>query len=161
MVGEYMSSLWVVDEKTTTRLGPSWIKSFTMRGQLLGYCYAAREFGLPVNGFIVRGLSFLRDYYGHAEVVEVVPDFRLNQWREQIEIDAAQMVASWKAGHFSKAFGEACNAYGGCSYRRLCDKENWKEWWQQHYEVDYWDPMSKTQKIKEHKTTKDILEIKS
>ncbi len=147
MVGEYLSGLWVVDEKTATRLGPQWLKSFTLRGQLLGYTFAAQSFGLPVNGFIIRGISFLKDYYGHAEVIESVPDYRLQQWREQLEIDVFKMVQDYKAGRFSWAFGEACNAYGGCPFLSLCDKEHWKEWWQQYFDIDYWNPLEKTSSI--------------
>lgn len=146
MVGEYLSELWVVDEKTATRLGPQWLKSFTLRGQLLGYTYAAKQFGLPVNGFIIRGVSFLKDYYGHAEVIEQVPDYRLEQWREQLEYDAERMVRAWKSGRFSWAFGEACNAYGGCPFRNLCDKQDWREWWQGYYDIDYWNPLEKAEK---------------
>lgn len=141
MVGEFMSSLWVVDEKTASRLGPSWLKSFTLRGQLLGYCYAAQQFGLPVNGFIIRGISFLKDYYGHAEVIESVPQYRIEMWREQVEIDAARMVRDWENNRYNYSFGEACNAYGGCPYIKLCDKANWTDWWQQYFDVDYWNPI--------------------
>ena len=162
MVGEYMSSLWVVDEKTTTRLGPSWLKSFTLRGQLLGYVYAAQQFGLPVNGFIIRGLSFLSKYYGHAEVIEVVPPYVLERWREQIEVDAQRLVDSYKGGRFSYAFGEACNAYGGCPFKRLCDKEHWEDWWQQYYEIDYWNPLEKADaKAKEDPTLEEMMRDKS
>ena len=145
MVGSYLQSLWVVDEKTATRLGPQWLKSFTLRGQLIGYCYAARQFELPVNGFIVRGISFLRDYYGHAEVIEVVPDYRLEQWREQLDLDVEDMVRDYNRGKFGMAFGEACNSYGGCPFRNLCDKEDWKEWWEQHYEISRWNPLERTE----------------
>lgn len=143
MVGEYLSDLWVVDEKTTTRLGPSWLKSFTLRGQLLGYCYAAKSFGLPVNGFVIRGLSFLKDYYGHAEVLEVVPEYRLEQWREQVEDDAQKMVMDWNRGRFGWNFGDSCNNYGGCPFMKLCDKQDWTEWWQQYFEIDYWNPLER------------------
>lgn len=141
MVGEYMSDLWVVDEKTATRLGPSWLKSFTLRGQLIGYCFAARQFDLPVNGFIVRGISFLKDYYGHAEVIEPVPEYRLEQWREQIEIDARRMVESWQREEWSYAFGDACNSYGGCPFQQLCTKQTPLDWWETAYEVNYWSPL--------------------
>ncbi len=161
MVGEYMSSLWVVDEKTATRLGPTWLRSFTLRGQLLGYTYAARSFGLPVNGFIVRGLSFLRDYYGHAEVLEVVPAYRLEQWREQLEIDVARIVRSYEEGRFSMALGEACNAYGGCPFLKLCEKENWKEWWQQYFEIDYWSPLEKISTADAQKSLADMVSLDS
>lgn len=147
MVGEYLSGLWVVDEKTATRLGPQWLRSFTLRGQLLGYTFAANSFGLPVNGFIIRGISFLKDYYGHAEVVESVPEYRLHQWREQLEVDAFKMVQDYKAGRFSWAFGEACNAYGGCPFLSLCDKEDWTEWWQQYFDIEYWNPLERTSSI--------------
>ena len=141
-----MQNLWVVDEKTATRLGPTWIKGFTLRGQLIGYCYAATVFGLPVNGFIVRGISFLRDYYGHAEVIEVVPEYRIEEWREQLEYDAQAMVRNWERQHFGKAFNDACNAYSGCPYRNLCQKERWQDWWQQSFEIDYWNPLERTEK---------------
>lgn len=159
MVGVYMSSLWVVDEKTATRLGPQWLKSFTLRGQLLGYTFAARSFGLQVNGFIIRGISFLKDYYGHAEVIEVVPEYRLLQWREQLEVDAAKMVDAWNRGRHSWAFGEACNAYGGCPYRNLCDKENWKDWWTQYYDIEYWNPLERTQG--KSKSLSDVVSFSS
>ncbi len=162
MVGEYMSGLWVVDEKTATRLGPQWLKSFTLRGQLLGYTYAARSFGLPVNGFIVRGISFLRDYYGHAEVIESVPEYRLSQWREQLEEDAARMVRAWEQGRFSWAFGEACNAYGGCPFKNLCDKEDWTEWWQQYYDIDYWNPLERSSSLTDNqRMLTDIVSFSS
>ena len=144
MVGSYLQSLWVVDEKTATRLGPQWLKSFTLRGQLIGYCYAARQFDLPVNGFIVRGISFLKDYYGHAEVIEVVPDYRLEQWREQLELNAQDMIRDWERSEYGKSFGESCNAYGGCPFRNLCDKEHWEEWWAQSFEVSRWNPLERT-----------------
>lgn len=160
MVGKYLSSLWVIDEKTATRLGPTWLRSFTLRGQLLGYTFAARSFGLPVNGFIVRGISFLRDYYGHAEVVEVVPEYRLQQWREQLEVDAERMVRAWEAGRFSFAFGEACNSYGGCPFRNLCDKQDWREWWQQYNEISYWNPLERTSSITENqKLLSDLVTL--
>jgi len=157
LVGEYMSSLWVVDEKTATRLGPQWLKSFTLRGQLLGYCFAARSFDLPVNGFIIRGISFLRDYYGHAEVIEVVPDYRLEQWREQVEVDASKMVDAWNRGRYSWSFGEACNAYGGCPFLNLCDKQNWTEWWQQFYDIDYWNPLDRSSSITESQKANEVF----
>ncbi len=141
MVGSYMSGLWIVDEKTTTRLGPTWFRSFDLRAQFLGYCYASRLFGLPVNGFIVRGVSFLRDYYGHAEVIQPVPAYLLDRWYDQLLIDVHRMVEDFKAGRFSYSFGEACNAFGGCPFKKLCDKEDWTLWHQAYFDVNRWNPL--------------------
>lgn len=142
MVGQYMSGLWVVDEKTATRLGPSWLKSFTLRGQLVGYCYAAQQFDLPVSGFIVRGISFLKDYYGHAEVIEPVPSHRIERWREQVEIDARNMVRSWEREEWGWSFGDACNSYGGCPFQTLCTKEEPSDWYDSAFEVSRWTPIT-------------------
>ena len=146
MVGSYLSDLWVVDEKTASRLGPQWLNAFTLRGQLLGYTYAAQLFNLPVSGFIVRGISFLKDYYGHAEVIEPVPPYRLEQWREHVELATQDMVRDWNRERFDFAFGEACNEYGGCPFRKLCDKKDWREWWEGSFDIDFWDPMTRTSK---------------
>ena len=143
MVGDFMSSLWIVDEKTATRLGPQWLKGFTLRGQFLGYCKAAHEFDLPVNGFVVRGQSFLKDYYGHAEVIETVPKHRIDRWWDQFNRDVRRMVEDFKSNTWNYSFGEACTNYGGCPFSRLCDKENWQDWWQQYFEIDHWNPIRK------------------
>jgi hypothetical protein len=147
MVGDFMQSLWIVDEKTAGRLGPQWLKGFTLRGQFIGYCYAAKSFNLPINGFIVRGVSFLKDYYGHAEVIESVPQHRIDKWRRQLDKDVKRMVESYKQMDFDYSFGEACNAYGGCPFARLCEKEHWEEWWQQYFDIDYWDPLNRDKEV--------------
>lgn len=151
MLGSYQNGLWVVDEKTATQLGPSWMRSFTFRGQLLGYCWAAQEHGMSVNGFIIRGMSFLKNYYGHAEVIEPVSQQRIDMYKEQLNRDIIKMVADWNAGQFDYNFGDTCNAYGGCPYRRLCDKSDWKEWWQQYFDVARWNPLTRQEEREDTK----------
>lgn len=164
MIGEYMGDLWSVDEKTATRLGPQWLRSFSLRGQFLGYCYAARMFGLPVNGFIVRGISFLKDYYGHAEVPEVVPDNRIQLWRAQLNKDVQRMVNDYVQFRdhgimFDYAFNDACNSYGKCQFRdTLCNKENWEEWWMQYFEISRWNPLTGKDEVDHEKPVLTSLE---
>lgn len=142
MVGLFQSAAWVVDEKTASRLGPSWVKSFILRGQLIGYCYAAREFGIPVNGFIVRGISFLTDYYGHATAMDAVPSYRLDQWWEQINVDAQKMVDAWKANKYSLNFADSCiGPYSPCPFAVLCEKQNPDSWASQYFEIARWNPL--------------------
>ena len=160
MVGQYMDSLWVVDEKTATRLGPMWLKSFTLRGQLLGYCYAARQFGMPINGFIIRGISFLKDYYGHAEVIEPVPNYRLDQWWEQVNRDFQRAAENYKAGYFDFNFGDSCNSYNGCPYRTLCDKETWQPWWQGKFEISHWNPLTREEVKEDQAVSRDLWQLR-
>lgn len=151
MVGVYNSSLWVVDEKTTTRLGQSWIDSFGLRGQLLGYVYAAKQFGLPVAGFIIRGVSFLKDKYGYAEVIDPVPDFLLDNWYQQICRDIERMKESYAEQIWDYDFSESCNAYGGCPYKVLCTKRNPEQWVDMYFETHHWSPLDLNPEISEDK----------
>lgn len=142
MVGVFRDNIWVVDEKTASRLGPTWVNSFGLRGQLIGYCYGAQQFGLSVNGFIVRGLSFLKDYYGHAESMEVVPEYLLERWWKQVNIDAKRMIEAWQKGEYSFNFGDSCiGPYSPCPFKVLCDKEDGDQWAQNYFEISRWNPL--------------------
>ncbi len=79
MVGVYQSQLWVVDDKTTSQLGPTWARQWQLRGQFIGYTRACREFKLPVVGACVRGTSFLKKSHGHEEVFVIVPEWMIAQ----------------------------------------------------------------------------------
>lgn len=149
MVGVYLDNLWATDEKTTTRLGPQWLKSFDLRGQMIGYCYAAQLFDLPVNGFIIRGISFLKNYYDHAEVISPISQYLIDDWRESLEAKAQDMVRDWERNYFYKSFGEACNAYGGCQFKNLCTKQNWQDWWQSYFDINYWNPLERAKPVTE------------
>jgi len=61
--------LCVVDEKTTGRsFSPKWLNSFRMRGQLLGYLWAVRQYGLPVTCVLIRGICIQKTKISFQEV---------------------------------------------------------------------------------------------
>ena len=55
--------------KRQRQLGDSWARQWELRGQFTGYCWAAREAGIDVNGVLVRGVSILKTKYGSAQAI--------------------------------------------------------------------------------------------
>ena len=141
MIGVFQGPPWVVDEKSTSQLGDSWSRSWRLRGQLTGYCFAARQYGIPVQGAIVRGISFLRTgAFGFAEPVEYRPNWQLERWWVQVNKDVARMVECWHEGYWDYDLAEACNSYGGCPFMSLCTVSNPNEWLNE-YEYREWNPL--------------------
>jgi hypothetical protein len=133
--------LFVVDEKTTKQLGPTWPKQWTLRSQFMGYTWGARKFGHDVKGAIVRGVSILKKSYGHAEAIVYFDQWMLDRWYEQVHYKLERLKQSWKMGLYQHSFSLTCTAYGGCPYMMLCESPNPDQWVDPYYVVEKWDPM--------------------
>lgn len=143
LLGEFNSALFAVDEKTTGSLGPTWLKQWDLRSQFTGYCWAAKEYGFPVVGAIVRGTSFLKSRFDHAEVITYRPDFFIERWLHQLSRDLQRMINCWEEGYFDLSLDSACTSYGGCEYRELCDKMEPEKWIPINFVERRWDPLAK------------------
>lgn len=165
-------TLFVVDEKTTSQLGPTWGNQWLIRAQFTGYVWGARQFGHPVAGAIVRGISILKEKYGHAESIIHRQDWQLDAWLENLRRDCEQMIAQWREmelkgidqAHiliddksnivdartpdftpFTQSLDQACAAYGGCPYLRLCDTPDPAAFIPVYYKLHQWDPTVRPQ----------------
>lgn len=165
-------TLFVVDEKTTSQLGATWGNQWLIRAQFTGYVWGARSFGHPVAGAVVRGISILKEKYGNAESIVYRQDWQVDQWLENLRRDCEQMIAQWRemeekgidrAGilvddqgkiqaatppdstSFTQSLDQACAAYGGCPYLRLCDTPNPESFIPLYYKVHQWDPTVRPQ----------------
>lgn len=139
-------SLFVVDEKTTSQLGESWRKQWTLDSQFTGYCWGARSFGFPVAGAVIRGISFLKSSNGHAECIIQRPDWQINRWHEEMVRDVKRMIQLYKEGadSVSMALDKAiCGNYGGCTYSLLCEAKEPENWVPLYYERNTWNPLHK------------------
>jgi hypothetical protein len=147
MIAEYRNQLWVYDDKTTSQLGPTWGEKWNLRGQFTGYCKAARDFGLPVAGAIIRGLSFLKETkanpsgFGHAEAITTRPDWLIDKWWYQLHRDVERMIWAWREGYWDFNFSDACVAYSSCPFSRLCLSPNPENWIEGNYGNRNWDPL--------------------
>jgi hypothetical protein len=143
MLAEREGVLFVVDEKTTSQLGDSWSSKWDLRGQITGYIWAAKQFGIPVAGAIIRGVSILKTQYGHAEASVVRSQWEIDRWYEQLNIKLQRMIDAWKSGVFTYSLGDACESYGGCGYKTLCTVPDPEPYIPVHYERIQWNPLNK------------------
>ena len=149
MLGVYNGSIFVVDEKTTKQLGQSWVKSWTMASQFTGYCWAAEQFGYPVAGAIIRGISILKTKYGHAESIQYRPQWFIDRWLVQLRKDTERMIQAWEKDDWEYDFNTSCNSYGGCSLMDVCNSQNPERVLEQNFVKRVWDPLAREEKVLE------------
>jgi hypothetical protein len=143
MLGVYQNSLFVVDEKTTSQLGQMWQQQWDLKSQFTGYCAAARSFGYPVAGAIVRGIGLLKSGTTFAQVIEYRPDWQIDRWHEQLLRDIRRAIHCYKTNTWDLALDEACAQYGGCAFRRLCLSQEPERWIDGYFVQRNWNPLAK------------------
>lgn len=140
LLGSYNDLCFIVDEKTTSQLGNSWLNNWHLRSQQTGYVWMAREYGYPVAGAIIRGISFLKNSFGDAEVIEYRPEWQIVRWKNQLEKDIKRAIEAWKNDDWDLALDTACTNYGGCPFQKLC-LSNDPETWYGEYTTRTWSPI--------------------
>lgn len=144
MLAEREGVLFVEDDKTASQLGSQWNRNWTLDSQFTGYCWAARYFGYPVSGAIIRGVSILKTGYGHAQAIVYRPEWQIARWYEQLVHQLKLMIAYWQQGFYPLALDKhACNSYGGCGFTKLCESPNPESWIETEYEPRVWNPIAK------------------
>lgn len=149
MIADFRGGLWGYDDKTASQLGAQWIKSFDLRSQFSAYCWGARKGGIPLNGFIVRGISILKTSYGNAEAITYRPGWMIDRWEKQLYKDIDRMIAMYKEGEWDYNLDESCNGYGGCIFRPICLANNPEAWLKVSFEKRIWDPVLRIETVVE------------
>lgn len=142
MLAQVGDALYVEDDKTTGSLGPSWVKQWSLNSQFTGYCWAAKQHGIPVAGAIIRGIAFLKSRFDTAQCLVYRSDWEIERWLLQLQRDARRMIAAWEDGYFDYALGTACGNFGGCSFMRLCEQKHPEKWVFPDYKIEKWDPLA-------------------
>lgn len=136
---------YVVDEKTTGRLGDSWYLQWDMDSQMTGYIYSVKREHTDVEVVAqVRGISILKNDYGHAEVPVVRSQHMLDQWYEQLLHDVQHMIVCWKSKWWDQSFSQACTDYGrACEFAMLCKSADPARLIAGNYKEVVWNPLVK------------------
>ena len=144
MLVNYASEPAVYDDKTTSQLGAQWINSWSLNSQMTGYIWAARQAGYNTTTAIIRGVSILKKGNGTAQAIEHRTDWEIASWFDLLNHNLEGMLWSYDNGEdaFLPSYGQACSAYGGCPYKQLCKKENWKDWVEPDFHEYVWDPLA-------------------
>ncbi len=148
LLGYYNDVLFIIDEKTTKSLGAYWLKQWDMRGQFIGYCWAAQQYGFKVNHALVRGIAIQKTQFGHLQAINMYPNWQLDQWHIMMERKLKRMVQCFELGEglddhafaWDMSFGDACASYGGCQFVPLCTSAQ-PDLWFSEYEVREWKPL--------------------
>lgn len=144
MIGRLQDMLFVTDEKTTGSLGEQWAAQWDLDSQMTGYIHAARLFGFPVYGALLRGVGLLKTKITHAEAQVIRNQWEIDRWWEQLHYKLERMKRCWETGRFGYALSKsACAAYGGCDYALLCKSQKPEDWKPVHFRLNTWNPLEK------------------
>lgn len=144
---EYANQPFGFDDKTTGSLGASWSKQWDLRSQFTAYCWGARKADIPVAGFIIRGVGILKTKFDTQQAITYRAPWQIEQWYETLMQDLTDMRGYWERQFWKRNLSESCNAYGGCSMRRVCLSQDPDTWLRQDFERRRWDPITRTETI--------------
>lgn len=144
MLGEYQNQVWVVDEKTTKQLGATWGQQWDLRSQFTGYCWAAQQYGISPSGAIIRGISFLKNSFGDAEVIKLRPQHMIDDWYFNTLRLVNRLIEHWREGVWDRNLDDSCNAYGGCPFKHVCKSPDPEPWLEHDFVVRHWNPLHET-----------------
>ncbi len=150
MVVDYNNAIFGYDDKTTTQLGPTWASQWDMRAQFSAYTWGARKAGIPMTGFIVRGLCILKKNYKTAEAVTYRPDWMVKRWEKSMYFLLDRMLEDYKKlgeeVEWETNQDDTCTAYGGCEFKKFClmQPEGKESWLSPAFTRAHWDPVTRT-----------------
>ena len=142
MLGQHNSLKAVVDEKTCYSFGFDWARVFQMRGQFIGYTWAAQQFDIDVNLCIVRGIAIQVRSIKHLETMFSFPQWQVDRWYQEMLQKVVYLKACWEANEFPMNYGDICGSYGGCEMMDLCTSESPENWFSS-FDIREWNPLHK------------------
>ena len=136
-----INGIWIVDEKTMTKLGPQWRRKWDLDAQPTSYIWAAQQHGYNVAGALIRGISFLSKGYGYEESLQPRSQFQIDDWYNQLLRDVRRMIYTFTNASATNAIEyerpdraldkDACAAYSGCAFLQPCKAADPNPWlWQ-------------------------------
>lgn len=152
-LNDFAGGKYGLDDKTTSALGASWPRQWDLRRQFTGYTWGAGRANIKLDGFIIRGISILKTKYDTLQPITYRQAWMIDQWYEQTLRDIRRMIKMWEEGYWDVALDDACNSYGGCTFRQICqtEPENRINWLQTNYERRRWDPVVRSEtKLADH-----------
>lgn len=158
MVCEFAGGIYVVDDKTTSSLGPSWAKQWEMRSQFTGYNWACREYGIETAGSMVSGVSILKTRYDTQRHVTYRSPYEIDRWLEQTVRDLERLQRMFESGWFDYALDGACAEYGGCGFLNVCKSPSPEDWLPTYFAKKVWDPLARKEVSVEEWRTVQIEE---
>lgn len=143
MICQYAGDNYIEDDKTTSRLGPSWTQQWDLRGQFLGYTWGFRTMGFRVAGVLVRGISILKTKYEKEEAIVGFADWEIDRWYLELLEWIEDMVLCFRRGRWKYNLDHSCAEYGGCGFKTVCKSQNEDSILPMYFERRHWDPITR------------------
>lgn len=147
MAASYAGGVYGEDDKTTSSLGASWSKQWDLRSQFTGYCWGLGKIGIPLQGFVVRGVSILKTKYDTQMAITYRPQWMIDQWYEMTISTVKDMLRDYAAGYWKPVFDQACTDYGGCTFRQPCMSPQPDDWLNTYFERRVWSPLTREETL--------------
>lgn len=149
MIVNYQNLALGEDDKTASQLGASWPRQWDLRSQFTAYTWGAKQAGIKLDGFLVRGVSILKTKYDTLETITYRPEWQIQRWYAQMLRDVQRMIASWESGIWDFNLDHACAEYGGCPFRGVCQLVRPEHLLRQQFERRVWDPVRRVETLVE------------
>ena len=147
MIADREGAYFGEDDKTTTALGATWSKKWQLRAQFTGYTWGAREYGIKLAGFVIRGISILKTGHDCQEAIIHRADWLIDAWLLATRSKITRMLEDWRSGYWQQAFDDACSNYGGCNFALLCDTPDPEPYLPIYYKHHVWDPTKRADMV--------------
>lgn len=158
MVATYAGAVTLYDDKTATALGDQWAKQWQRRGQFTGYCWAGREYGIPITQVLARGIAILKTSIKHADALTVRTDHHIREWHAQFVRDIRRAIACWKEGYWDVNLSDGCSSYGGCAFLQPCTSSDPMPWLESQFVRKSWNPATREEILISSPFPTDLLE---
>lgn len=112
--------IYVLDDKTTSQMGPNWVSQWSMTAQMLGYTWAARQLGYACSGVLIRGVCMTKEIK-FEQVPITFPQYKIDNWYNSMTQWVRRILVACATNDFPPIFDFPCNMGLGCSFREICD----------------------------------------
>lgn len=159
---EWDGSVWGMDHKTTSQLGPTYMKMHTPNMQFSGYTYAIQQLGHPncqgilVDAILVakglvdgksKTLTPLARDFAYRSAGDIQEYLGIVQYLQKGIAEREHLADEHFADTWIPNF-DACVDYGECPYRKICKEpaEFRDKIIASDYKVEPWDPRGSDKK---------------
>lgn len=139
-LGLYLGMPVVRDDKTAAAVSKTWDSSWRLRAQFMGYCWAMRTLGIPIECVIVRGIIIQKTQIQHREAEARFSSHMIDQWLHWLQVNVRRLVEAYETGHWIASFGTECTSYSGCPFADLCTSPE-PDRWKADFARREWNPL--------------------
>jgi len=155
---DWDGAIYVMDHKTTSRLGYEFFYKIKPNMQFDGYIWAARQLGYPTcGGILLDALLVAKGLVVPAQLAKLQPLARdvstrttedLDEYIKKICLIVEDIRKCYEADVWYENT-ESCCDFIECPYRKICkeDRSIQEKIAEMDYKVEVWDPREKELKV--------------